>query len=77
MQSQTLQRIRWRRYENKNGINFINGFDRWVLETRLVSANTTYAELKADSEWCKNQTKLGAPRSEIIEQYEVCMKGKG
>ena len=40
-------------------------------------ANTTYAELKADSEWCKNQTKLGAPRSEMIEQYEVCMRGKG
>ncbi len=39
--------------------------------------NTTYAELKADSEWCKNQTKLGAPRSEMIEQYEICMKGKG
>ena len=40
-------------------------------------ANTTYAELNADSYWCKTQTKVGAPRSEIIEQYEVCMKGKG
>jgi hypothetical protein len=40
-------------------------------------ANTTYAELKADSDWCKTQTKIGAPRSEMIEQYEVCMKGKG
>jgi hypothetical protein len=40
-------------------------------------ANTTHAELKADSYWCKTQTKVGAPRSEIIEQYEVCMKSKG
>jgi hypothetical protein len=40
-------------------------------------ANTTYAELKADSDWCKTQTKIGAPRSEMIEQYEVCMEGKG
>ncbi len=40
-------------------------------------ANTTHAELQADSYWCKTQTQIGAPRSEMIEQYEVCMKGKG
>jgi len=40
-------------------------------------ANTTYAVLKADSEWCKNQTNLGAARTEMIEQYEKCMTGKG
>lgn len=40
-------------------------------------ANTTHAELQADSYWCKTQTKVGAPRSEMIEQYEVCMNGKG
>ncbi len=40
-------------------------------------ANTTYVELKTDSEWCKSQTKIGATREEMIEQYEKCMKGKG
>ena len=40
-------------------------------------ANTTYAQLKADSDWCKTQTQIGAPRSEMIEQYERCMQGKG
>jgi len=39
--------------------------------------NTTYAVLKADSEWCKTQTNIGATRSERIEQYEKCMKNKG
>lgn len=40
-------------------------------------ANTTYAELRGDSDWCKTQTKIGASRSEMIEQYEICMKSKG
>ncbi len=39
--------------------------------------NTTYAVLKADSEWCKIQTNLGATRAEMIEQYEKCMRNKG
>jgi len=39
--------------------------------------NTTYAELKTDSEWCKGQTKIGATREEVIEQYEKCMMDKG
>jgi hypothetical protein len=40
-------------------------------------ANTTYAELKTDSEWCKTQTQIGATREERIEQYERCMESKG
>jgi hypothetical protein len=40
-------------------------------------ANTTYAELKTDSEWCKGQTNIGATREEMIEQYEKCMRDKG
>jgi len=40
-------------------------------------ANTTYAQLKFDSEWCKSQTNIGATRSEMIEQYEKCMRDKG
>jgi hypothetical protein len=40
-------------------------------------ANTTYAELKTDSEWCKSQTNIGATRAEMIDQYEKCMKDKG
>ena len=40
-------------------------------------ANTTYAELKTDSEWCKGQTNIGATRAEMIQQYEGCMEGKG
>ncbi len=39
--------------------------------------NTTYAALKADSEWCKTQTNIGTTRSEMIEQYEKCMRDKG
>ncbi len=39
--------------------------------------NTTYAVLKADSEWCKTQINIGATRSEMIEQYEKCMRNKG
>ena len=39
--------------------------------------NTTYAVLKADSEWCKTQTIIGATRSERIDQYEKCMRNKG
>jgi len=40
-------------------------------------ADTTYAALKSDSEWCKTQTNIGATRSEMIDQYEKCMKNKG
>ncbi len=40
-------------------------------------ANTTYAQLKSDSEWCKSQTNIGSTREEMIEQYEKCMKNKG
>ena len=40
-------------------------------------ANTTYAQLKADSDWCKTQTQIGATREEIINQYEKCMRDKG
>jgi hypothetical protein len=40
-------------------------------------ANTTYAELRAESEWCKGQTNIGATREEMIDQYERCMQGKG
>jgi hypothetical protein len=40
-------------------------------------ANTTYAELKTDSEWCKSQTNIGSTREEMIDQYEKCMQGKG
>ena len=40
-------------------------------------ANTTYAELKADSEWCKSQVKIGSTREETIDQYERCMRNKG
>ncbi len=40
-------------------------------------ANTTRAELETDSESCKGQTKIGATREEMIEQYEKCMKDKG
>ena len=39
--------------------------------------NTTYAELKTDSEWCKTQTNIGSTREEMIYQYEKCMKDKG
>jgi hypothetical protein len=40
-------------------------------------ANTTLAELKTDSEWCKSQTNIGATKEEMIDQYEKCMKDKG
>jgi hypothetical protein len=40
-------------------------------------ANTTYATLKADSQWCKTQIHIGTARSEMIEQYERCMQDKG
>jgi len=40
-------------------------------------ANTTYGQLKSDSEWCKSETNIGSTRSEMIEQYEKCMKDKG
>jgi hypothetical protein len=40
-------------------------------------ANTTLAELKTDSEWCKSQTNIGSTRAEMIDQYEKCMKDKG
>jgi hypothetical protein len=40
-------------------------------------ANTTYAVLKADSEWCKTQTNIGATRTEMIDQYEKCIRNKG
>jgi hypothetical protein len=40
-------------------------------------ANTTYAELNADSEWCKSQTNIGSARAKMIDQYEECMKDKG
>jgi hypothetical protein len=40
-------------------------------------ANTTYAELKADSEWCKSQTNIGSARAKMIDQYERCMQNKG
>lgn len=39
--------------------------------------NTTYAELKTDSEWCKSQINIGSTREEMIDQYERCMKDKG
>jgi hypothetical protein len=40
-------------------------------------ANTTYAELKRDSEWCKSHVNIGSTRAETIEQYEKCMRDKG
>jgi len=40
-------------------------------------ANTTYAGLKSDSEWCKSQTNIGSTRAEMIDQYEKCMRDKG
>jgi hypothetical protein len=40
-------------------------------------ANTTYAELKTDSNWCKGQINIGSTREEVIEQYERCMRNKG
>jgi hypothetical protein len=40
-------------------------------------ANTTFAELKTDSEWCKSQVNIGSTREETIEQYEKCMRDKG
>jgi hypothetical protein len=40
-------------------------------------ANTTYAQLRSDSDWCKSQTTIGSTRSEAIEQYEKCMRNKG
>lgn len=40
-------------------------------------ADTTYAELKTDSEWCKNHVNIGSTREEMIEQYEKCMRDKG
>jgi len=40
-------------------------------------ANTTYAQLKSDSEWCKSQVNIGSTREETIIQYERCMKDKG
>jgi len=40
-------------------------------------ANTTYAELRAESEWCKSQMNIGSPRAEMIDQYERCMEDKG
>jgi hypothetical protein len=39
--------------------------------------NTTYAELKTDSEWCKSQINIGSTREEMIDQYERGMKDKG
>lgn len=39
--------------------------------------NTTYGQLKSDSEWCKSQTNIRSTRSEMIEQYEKCMRDKG
>jgi hypothetical protein len=38
--------------------------------------NTTYAQLKSDSEWCKSQINIGSRRAEMIEQYERCMEEK-
>jgi hypothetical protein len=40
-------------------------------------ANTTYAELKEDSNWCKSRTNIGSTREAMIAQYERCMKDKG
>ena len=40
-------------------------------------ANTSYAELKTDSEWCKSQVNIGSTREETIDQYEKCMRDKG
>ena len=40
-------------------------------------ADTTYAQLKSDSEWCKSQVNIGSTREETIEQYEKCMRDKG
>ena len=39
-------------------------------------ANTTYAELRAESEWCKSQTNIGSTKAEMKDQYEKCMKNK-
>jgi hypothetical protein len=40
-------------------------------------ADTTYAQLKSDSEWCKSQVNIGSTREETIDQYEKCMRDKG
>ena len=40
-------------------------------------ADTTYAQLKTDSNWCKGQTNIGSTRAEMIERYERCMRDKG
>ncbi len=40
-------------------------------------ANTTYGQLKSDSEWCKSEVNIGSTREERIDQYEKCMKDKG
>ncbi len=40
-------------------------------------ANTTYAQLKSDSEVCKSQLNIGSTRKETIDQYEKCMTDKG
>jgi len=39
--------------------------------------NTTYVQLKWDSEWCKSRTNIGSTRQETIDQYERCMRDKG
>jgi len=39
--------------------------------------NTTYSQLKSDSDSCKMGVNIGSSRDETIKQYEQCMQGKG